>query len=244
MNGPSISDQQVIDRLNDELAAIRVPRRVQRRATHEPERRRRDLQMPGLLVAFKDALGTHRVAEPQRYNGMAIALPIRAQRRRLTPWLLLAALIVAAAVYGPPFLWQLSGGGAQVAQLQIPTLRVSLSASSYEVGQAVSGEVTVTSTPATTLQELAVSIFPVGARGPGVDEASVRTQLLLLPVNSSTVAGASKHFQFIWDQRRKDGGLAPRGDYVVSARLASRTDQGNSHAVATGFANEVTFSLR
>jgi hypothetical protein len=244
MNGPSISDQQVIDRLNDELSAIRVPRRVQRRAIHEPLRRWRDVQMPGLLVALKDAFGTHRVVEPQRYNGMAIALPIRVQRRRLSPWLLLAALVVAAALYGPPLLQQLSGGGAQVAQLQTPTLRVSLSATSYEVGQAVTGEVTVTSTSATTLQELSVSIFPVGALRAGVDEASVRTQLLVIPVNSSTVAGASKHFQFVWDQRQKDGTLAPRGDYVVTARLTSRTDQGNSHAATTGLANEVTVALR
>lgn len=174
---------------------------------------------------------------------MTIAIPQRVERRRLPLWLLLAAVVVAAGVYAAPLVQQSAGSGVQVAQLQTPTLRLSLSGASYETGRSVSGEVIVTSTSATSLRELSVSIFPAGSRRLGVEEASVRSRLLTIPVNSSSVAGSSNHYQFTWDQRNDDGTVAPRGDYLITARLVSRTDQGNSGASTTGFANEVTVSL-
>ncbi|HEY6203922.1 MAG TPA: hypothetical protein VI056_12885 [Candidatus Limnocylindria bacterium] len=156
----------------------------------------------------------------------------------------MAVLAAAVAIYGPALARQFSGGGTQVTPLRPPTLRLSLSATSYEVGQTVSGEITVTSTSPSTVRELSVSVFPVGARQAGVSEASVRTRLLVIPVNSSTVAGSSSRYQFTWDQHRDDGTFASSGDYVITALLISQTDQGNSHVSATGFANEVTVSLR
>lgn len=236
------TDQSVVDRLNAELSAIPVPRRLSQETSRGIRRPGSDRQWGGLLFAFKNAFSTRRASSAGSYDGMAIAIPLRVQRRRLL-WPLIAAMVVAAAVYGPPLVRYLSGAGAEVAHLQTPTLRLSVSTTSYQLGQTVSGEVTVTSTSATTLRELSVSIFPVGARQPGVSEASVRTRLLFVPVSPS-VAGSSHVYRFTWDQRRDDGTFAPRGDYVFTARLWSQTDQGNSHASMTGFANEVTVSLR
>jgi hypothetical protein len=144
---------------------------------------------------------------------------------------LLVAGIVATAVYGPPLTRYLSAGGAQGAAPS-PTLRLSLSTSAYEIGQAVIGEITITSTTATTLRELAVVIYPVGTRRGGAGDDAVRARALQIPV-PSVPAGLSTSYRFVWDQRRDDGTLAPRGDYVLTARLNSQTDQGNSHAATT-----------
>jgi hypothetical protein len=244
MNAPSISDQTIIDRLNSELSTIPVPPRVGRRPARRAQRSLARLPLPGLLTAaFRDSRRRSWAPESAGYGGVAIAIPTRIPRRRLLPWLLLALVIVAAALYGPPLVRVLNGG-APTTDLATPTLHLSLSAASYESGETISGEATIASSSAITLQDLSVSIFPVGARQTGIEESSVRTRLIVIPVNPGTKVGPTASYRFTWDQRQSDGTLAPRGDYVVTARVGSRTDQGNSHAATTVLANEVAMSLR
>lgn len=174
---------------------------------------------------------------------MAIAIPRGAQQRRLPWWTLLFMGILALSIALSGSLTKQFAGTAQPGQLHPPTLRIDIPTTMYGTDMPITGEIKVTATEAASLSQLLVTVFPVGARQAGRDETTVRTRQFSVPVPSLLAAGATTRVAFSWDQRRDDGTLAPRGDYVVTARLVSAIEQGNEHASTTGYANEAVVTL-
>lgn len=181
---------------------------------------------------------------------MAIALP-RKQRwqRQPAPRWLIVAFLAAVGVIGFTAYGRLPAGSSFITTSSItsqdaPSVRVALSSASYGQGQVVSGAITVSTTSAVTVRDLTVSIFPVGARRPGIDEESVRTRALTLPISDSLGANASARYGFTWDRRTDAGTLAPLGEYVLAIRVSSTIDRGDAHATLTLAGNEPVIELR
>jgi hypothetical protein len=177
---------------------------------------------------------------------VTIALPRRQHwQRRSVPALLLAlgAVTLAGAVYARIPLGA-SWGGVSISSVDAPSVSVHVSPEASGVVNPIRGTVDVTAGAPLTLQELTVSIFPSGARRPGVDEAAIRTRSIVIPLDVSLAPGASSSVAFTWDQRADDGSIGPRGDYVVSIRLISSIDRGEAHATLTSAGNEPSVSLR
>jgi hypothetical protein len=178
---------------------------------------------------------------------MAIAIP-RGQRWQRTPrWLIATLLVGLALVVGVTTYGRLASfaGGSSISSQDAPTARAMLGSNAYAPGEPVTGTVTVAAAAPTTLRDLTVSIFPVGERRGGVDEASVRTRSITLVVNETLgQTGASRAYTFTWDQKTDRGTQAPLGSYVLSIRVAATVDQGNAHAALTIAANEPVVELR
>ncbi len=108
----------------------------------------------------------------------------------------------------------------------------------------MTGVVTVTAVAPVTIGELTVTVFPVGARRLGVDEASVRTREFTIWISQGLGANLGEEYRFTWDQQTDGGTQAATGSYVFSIRMTATMDEGDDHAAMTIAANEPVVEVR